>query len=585
MTSAITERLARLGAQTAWAVRSSATAEDSPTASFAGQHDTWLDVVGPAAILAHVRRCWASLFTERAVVYRVDRGLDPRRVRMAVVVQPMVPAEASGVLFTADPVTGNRKVCVVEATHGLGEALVSGRVNGDGYRVRDGALVSKEVRQARPSLTDDQVVALADLGRRIEAHFGRPQDIEWCLAGGAFHVVQSRPITTLFPIPEADGASNRVYLSVGHQQMMTDAMKPLGLSLFQLTSRAPMREAGGRLFVEVTDTLASPARREGLLAMVGKGDPLTRDALETLLARDDFLLPAPAEAPNEAPAAPSAPDPALITELVDQNEVSLATVAREIRRQAGEALVDFILADLDELRRVVFDPRSYRVIMAGMEAAWWLNDHLEDWLGEKGAADTLTQSVPHDVTAEMGLALLDVADVLRPHPEVVARLREATDEGFLDALDGVPGGSEARDALQGYLDRYGMRCVGEIDVTRPRWRERPTALLPVLLANVQGFEAGEATRRFGAGREAAEGKAREVLDRLRALPDGAQKAAETRLIHRPPDLRRVPGVPENRYCPPVLRLQAGAAREAARLAAAGVLEAPEDVSARGCGKS
>ncbi|HEU4451806.1 MAG TPA: PEP/pyruvate-binding domain-containing protein, partial [Longimicrobium sp.] len=285
--AAITRALARLGEEAACAVRSSATAEDLPTASFAGQQDTYLNVAGPAAVLRHVSRCWASLFTERAVTYRLRNGFDHRKVHMAVVVQRMVFPQAAGILFTADPVTGNRKVASVEASFGLGEALVAGLVNADSYKVRDGEVVARtigakrlailaspaggtEEREIEPerreelALTDAQVVRLAELGRRIEAHFGRPQDIEWCLADDDFHVVQSRPVTTLFPIPEAGDGENHVYISVGHQQMMTDAMKPLGLSMWQLTAGRPMYEAGGRLFVDVTRALGSPAGRAGL---------------------------------------------------------------------------------------------------------------------------------------------------------------------------------------------------------------------------------------------------------------------------------------------------------------------------------
>src|SRR5262245_46999481 len=275
LAAAITRPLTRLGEQAAYAVRSSATAEDLPTASFAGQQDTYLNVVGPTAILHHVSRCWASLFTERAVTYRLRNGLDHRKAHMAVVVQRMVFPQAAGILFTADPVTGNRKVTSVEASFGLGEALVSGLVNADIYKVRDGEVVAEAVatkqlaihasaaggteqqaiepeRQDQPVLTDAQVVRLAQLGRRIEAHFGRPQDIEWCLVDDDFQIVQSRPITTLFPIPEAGDGENHVYVSVGHQQMMTDPMKPLGISMWQLTAGAPMHEAGGRLFVDIT---------------------------------------------------------------------------------------------------------------------------------------------------------------------------------------------------------------------------------------------------------------------------------------------------------------------------------------------
>src|SRR5664280_2295163 len=183
LASAIMRPLARLGEHAAYAVRSSATAEDSPSASFAGQHDTFLNVVGTAAILQHVSRCWASLFSERAVTYRLRNGFDHRKVRMAVVVQQMVNPHVAGILFTADPVTFNRKVASVEASFGLSEALVSGLVNADLYKVRDGEIVAKTVankqlaihaspasgtqelaiepeRHEQPALTDAQVVRL-----------------------------------------------------------------------------------------------------------------------------------------------------------------------------------------------------------------------------------------------------------------------------------------------------------------------------------------------------------------------------------------------------------------------------------------
>ncbi len=530
--AAISRSLAGLGEQAAYAVRSSATAEDSPTASFAGQHDTVLNVVGPAAILEHVRRCWASLFTERAVTYRLRNGFDHRKVHMAVVVQQMVFPQAAGVLFTADPVTGNRKVASVEACFGLGEALVSGLVNADVYEVRDGEVVVKTIATKQQVLTEPQVVRLAERGRRIEAHFGAPQDIEWCLVDDDFHVVQSRPITTLFPIPAAGDRENHVYLSVGHQQMMTDPMKPLGLSLWQLTAGRPMTEAGGRLFVDVTGALASPASRAGLLEMAGRSDPLIRDALETLLDRGDFVRSLPDEGPGGAPAGGAPPpletDPAIVAERIGQSQASIAACKRDIRTKSGSALLDFILTDIQELKRLLFDPRSHQVFMTAMEATWWLNERLQEWLGEKNAADTLAQSVPHNVTSEMGLALLDVADAIRPHPEVVAFLRHARDDRFLDELPKLAGGREARDAIQAWLDRYGMRCAGEIDITRPRWSERPTTLLPLLLGNIENFEPGAGKRRFEQGRQQARKKEQELLERLRALPDGERKAEETK---------------------------------------------------------
>jgi pyruvate,water dikinase len=560
LSAAITTSLARLGERAAYAVRSSATAEDSPTASFAGQQDTYLNVIGSAAILEHVSRCWASLFTERVVTYRLRNGFDRRNVHMAVVVQQMVFPEASGVLFTADPVTSNRKLTSVEANFGLGESLVSGLVNADVYKVRDGQVIAKAVatkrfaiyaspaggtqeeaidpeRQEQPVLADAQVVRVAQLGRRIEAHFGHPQDIEWCLVDNGFQIVQSRPITTLFPIPAAGGQENHVYVSVGHAQMMTDAMKPLGLSFWQLTTSRPMYVAGGRLFVDVASQLASPASRAGLLEVIGKSDPLIGDALRSILERGDFVPSLPDEGPGGAPAggaqAPIETDPSIVTDLIGRNQESIAALKRDIRTKSGSALFDFILADIQELKRILFDPRSHQVFMSAMEATWWLNEHLEAWLGEKTAADTLTQSVPHNVTSEMGLALLDVADVIRPHPEVVAFLQHVEDEGFLDKLAKRAGGRESRDAIQAYLDKYGMRCVGEIDITRPRWSERPTTLVPLILGNIKNFEPGAGGRRFEQGRREAGEKEQELLARLGDLPDGERKADETkRMIDR-----------------------------------------------------
>ncbi|MEU9828031.1 rifamycin-inactivating phosphotransferase [Micromonospora chersina] len=604
VTAAITRALVQLGEDTAYAVRSSATAEDLPTASFAGQQDTYLNVIGVASILRHVSRCWASLFTERAVTYRRRNGIDHRAVHMAVVVQKMVFPQAAGVLFTADPVTSNRTVASVEASFGLGEALVSGLVNADAYRVRDGVIIDRAIatkrlavhtlpaggtqehaidpeRQDQPALTDAQVVRLVQLGRRIEAHFGQPQDIEWCLVDDGFQVVQSRPITTLFPIPEAADGENHVYLSVGHQQMMTDAMKPLGLSMWKMTAMAPMHEAGGRLFVDVTRHLASPASRAGFLEMAGRGDPLTRDALETVIERD-FIPSLPDQAPPRPPAggtpAPIETDPAIVADLIERSHASIAALRRDIGTKSGPALFDFLLAAFAEQKRLLSDPTSMQAIMAGMDATWWLNDQLQAWLGEKNAADTLTLSAPNNITSEMGLALLDVADVIRPHPEVVAFLQKVEDESFLGELAKLPGGPEARDAIGAYLDRYGMRCVGEIDITRPRWSERPSTLAPVILDNVRNFAPGASRRRFEQGRQEAAKKEQDVLERLRALPDGQRKADETkRMIDRVRTFIGYREYPKYAIVSRYFVYKRALLDEAERLVEAGVLRATEDI--------
>ncbi|QBS39424.1 rifamycin-inactivating phosphotransferase [Nocardia sp. CS682] len=595
---------ARLGAEGAYAVRSSATAEDLPTASFAGQQDTYLNIVGSAAILEHVSRCWGSLFTERAVTYRLRNNLGNKAIRMAVVVQRMVFPRASGILVTADPLTSDRTVVSIDAGFGLGEALVSGLVNADVYQVRDDAIISctiatkklavepaptggtqvreiAEEHRNEPVLSDAEVLRLAQLGRRIEAHFGSPQDIEWCLDGADIRIVQSRPITTLFPIPVAADEENRVYVSVGHQQMMTDAMKPLGISLWQLTSRAPMRDAGGRLFVDVTKALSSPTTSAGLVAALGKSDPLIGDALQAVIDRD-FVRQVPEEDSAQAPppqATPSAieTDPDIVTELIADSEASLTALKHDIRTQSGPALLDFIQADIQELRRVLFTPLGLQVITAAMDAAEWLNDRLREWLGEKNAADALTQSVPGNVTSEMGLALLDVADVIRPHPEVVAYLQHAQD-GFLDEMSEYPGGRAARAAIENFLDKYGMRCAGEIDITRPRWSESPVTLVPTILGNIKNFGPGAGRQRFETGLRDAEQKKEQLLKRLRALPDGAQKAAETeRMIDRVRTFSGYREYPKYGMISRYFVYKQALLREAERLVSAGVLRAPDDI--------
>ncbi|MFI9507919.1 rifamycin-inactivating phosphotransferase [Nocardia sp. NPDC052566] len=611
--AAIVGAHARLGADGAYAVRSSATAEDLPTASFAGQQDTYLNVVGPAAILEHVSRCWGSLFTERAVTYRLRNGFGQKMIRMAVVVQRMVFPRAAGILVTADPVTSDRTVVSIDAGFGLGEALVSGLVNADVYRVRDGSITGRTIatkkllvepapaggtrtreiavaRRDEPVLSDAEVLRLARLGRRIEAHFGSPQDIEWCLDGEDLRIVQSRPITTLFPIPVAADGRNRVYVSVGHQQMMTDAMKPLGISLWQLTSRAPMRAAGGRLFVDVTEMLSSPKTRTAVVEGLGTSDPLMGDALRTVLDRGDFIAPVPEEDSVSAPAAlaasaaaPLDADPAIVTELIADSEASLAALKRDIRTLSGTALLDFIQADIQELQRVLFTPRSLQVITTAMNASAWLNDHLREWLGEKNSADALTQSVPGNVTSEMGLALLDVADVLRPHPEVVAYLRRIererlTRNEFLDGLAEYPGGSEARAAIEGFLDRYGMRCAGEIDITRPRWSEDPATLVPTILGNIANFGPGAGKQRFENGLRDAERKRAEVLERLRALPGGAAKAEETaHMIDRVRTFSGYREYPKYGMVSRYFSYKQAMLDEAERLVRAGILDEPDDI--------
>jgi pyruvate,water dikinase len=598
----------------AFAVRSSATAEDLPTASFAGQQDTYLNVIGKEEILKHISKCWASLFTDRAVIYRLQNRFDHHQVQLAVVVQQMVFPQAAGILFTADPLSGNRKVLSIDAGFGLGEAMVSGLVNADNYKVCNGKITDKKVsakqlaiyalkdggtvkqpvepgKRNTPALRDEQILQLDRIGRKIAKHFDQPQDIEWCLADDKFYIVQSRPITTLYPIPEvppeAKDQENHVYISVGHQQMMTDAMKPLGLSLWQLTAFRPMFKAGGRLFIDVTPQLASAAGRQVLLNAMGQHDPLIKDALITIIAREDFIKPIPGEqspgvntkaTPPPAPQAPIENDPAIVAELIRDSEIAIAALKQTIQTKSGVELFDFILEDMRQLKKSLLDSQNMAAIMAAINAASWINEKMKEWLDEKNAADALSQSLSNNITSAMGLQLLDVADVIRPYRQVIDYLQQVKDDNFLDRLHEFEGGQQTRAAIDAYLHKYGMRCAGEIDITKTRWSEKPITLVPMILNNIKNFEPGAGSRKFEQGLQEALKKEQELLNRLRQLPDGEQKADEAkRMIST---IRNFAGYREYPKYSIVSRSwvhKQALLKEAAQLLQAGVIHEKEDI--------
>ncbi|BFH62668.1 phosphoenolpyruvate synthase [Paenibacillus azoreducens] len=603
---AVTHYLSRFGEEHAYAVRSSATAEDLPHASFAGQQDSFLNIIGVDAILQHISKCWASLFTDRAVIYRMQNGFDHHQVYLSVIVQRMVFPQASGILFTADPMSGNRKQLSIDAGFGLGEALVSGFVSADCYKVREGEIVDKRIatktlaiygrkeggtetrkidpdQQKAQTLTDQQILRLERIGRQIEAYFGQPQDIEWCLADDTFYIVQSRPITTLYPIPEANDQEKHVYLSVGHQQMMTDPIKPLGLSFYLLITPAPMRKAGGRLFVDIAPRLATSVGREALLKTM-ESDPLIKGALMTIIERDFIkLLPNEQTAPipgrrNTDKLAQFENDPTIVSDLIKRTQTSIEELKQNIRTKSGADLFDFILEDIQQLKKILFDPQSTAVFMSAMEASLWINENMYKWLGEKNAADTISQSVPNNITSEMGLALLDVADVIRPYPEVIDYLQHAKEDNFLDELVKFKGGRETRDAIYDFLGKYGMRCTGEIDITRTRWSEKPITLVPLILSNIKNFEPNAGSRKFEQGLQEALEKEQELIDRLKQLPDGEQKAKETkRMIDLVRNFIGYREYPKYGYISRYFVYKRALMKEAERLVQFGVIHEKEDI--------
>lgn len=620
---AVIAQLAEHGESVPYAVRSSATAEDLPTASFAGQQDTYLNVIGRDAVLSHISRCWASLFTERAVIYRIQNGIDHRQVYLSVVVQKMVFPDAAGIMFTADPVTSDRMTVSIDASFGLGEALVSGLVDADLYKVRRGSVVARNIsakklaiyadpdggtRQVRldpehehaQTLTDEQILLLARTGQRIEDHFGRPQDIEWGLADDRICILQSRPITTLYPIPgstdggPADGR-NRVYMSMAHQQLMTDVMRPLGISMFELSfhkiATQPTVSAGGRLFLDVSADLSSPfTARTFVRTGLGSADPLIQSALTSLLDRKDYLKTLPrgkslgvtATSPGQivrgllqAVLIYRRNDPELVTKIIQANTAATAGTERAITGRTGDELFDFIVSDFDEcFTQVVL--HNFGLGIVQFLAQRWVGKITQGVPDEQNAVDVLGQSLSNNVTAQMGLDLLDVADVTRQHPTVLEYLNQASDTTLFDDLAGVDGGPEVSAALRNFLDKYGMRCPGEIDITRTRWAEQPTLLVPLILNNIRNFAPGSHASIFQAKLDEANVMAERISTRLEQSKGRRKARSARRMISVYRNFIGFREYPKYAFMQRFAVYKQALRAEAERLAGLGVLRDPGD---------
>ncbi|MBP2637579.1 MAG: phosphoenolpyruvate synthase [Firmicutes bacterium] len=548
------------GRDYAYAVRSSATAEDLPGASFAGQQDTYLNIQGIDAIVDHVRKCWASLFSDRAIVYRSRNGFDHKKVLLAVVVQQMVFPEVSGIMFTADPINGNRKVVSIDASFGLGEALVSGMVTADLYKVKDNKILTKQIGDKKiavyaapeggtrertlpdempkcQALTDEQVLTLAALGKHIEQHFASPQDIEWCLADSIFYVVQSRPITTLYPVPELADKRFHVFSSFGHQQMMTDPMKPLGLSLFQFSEPFDhiLVMAGGRLFGDITSSCSPENKQTGLKRM----DALMGSAIDEIKNRRDLVDLLQAEGQRrmgfsqlKKVAGPvmrtiqnmTANDPSQAYHVYGWAEEKIAEAKRTLRQLSGGDRIRFIDKDKTEMLTWVMDGKMMGPFMAGMLSFELIDRLSKRWLGDSKETEDLGKSPPRNNTSEMGLALGDLADIIRQYPAVIFYLHQADDDTLLTGLGTVEGGHRVKLIFEEFLQQYGMRCTGEIDITRPRWREKPTQLIPAILSHIQSVQPGEHRRKFAEGEKRAEAAAQTLSTRLKKIKGGTVKA-------------------------------------------------------------
>lgn len=612
------------GNQYAYAVRSSATAEDLPGASFAGQQDTYLNIKGEENILESVRKCWASLFTDRAIIYRKQNGFEHDKVLLSVVVQRMVFPEVSGIAFTADPVTGNRKVVSIDASYGLGEALVSGLVSADLYQVVADNLIKKQIAkkqlaiyanpeggtaktevaeamQTAQALKDEEAIRLARMGRVIEKHFGSPQDIEWGIADQEIFILQSRPITTLYPAPGVNDEKVHLFMSFGHPQMMTEAMKPLGISVlrtvvpFGKSSPAAesiyLREAGSRLYLDITTVLAYRQARKVLPAWLRNVDEMISRAVEEFITREEFL---------KALQPAKAPDVSLLTKVFPMALEVFKNIVFRDDDQAIEKVNALIAGSVaktrDELQQVSGADRIARIqeILANlmpsvfmavfqyMGAALLTYKRIESlsrkWLGDTAELGSISKSPEGNVTTEMGLMLGDLADAARNYPAVVEYLRHATDEAFWEGLSAVAGGEEVLPVFRQFFARYGMRGTGEIDITRPRWREVPTQPLASILSHINSSSPGQHRREFQAGKEEAERAAARLLERLRHTSGGYFKTRRMqRLIKVYRSFIGIREHPKYFLVQSLDLVKLAIREEAAKLVETGILGCEEDV--------
>jgi pyruvate,water dikinase len=542
---AVRAAYAALGPDVPVAVRSSGTAEDLPLASFAGQQDTFLNVVGVEAVLTAVRQCWASLWTDRAVAYRATHGIAPSAVSLAVVVQHMVDAEVAGVLFTANPVTGRRHESVIDASPGLGEAVVSGAVNPDHFvvdsvtkriterRIGDKRLVirsrqgggTERVETAAAGsaacLSDVRIQALEALGRRAEVHLGSPQDLEWAIdVDGSLWLTQSRPITTLYPLPDnaaenatgrpAAGDGSRVYLCFSLAQGLTRPLTPMGLAAFRLIASSvagaagfdvpephsgprPYTQAGQRIFFDLTAVVRSAAGRAIVPRVFDVMEARSAAVLRRLFADPRFSITR--RSPwrllrHVAPVAARARVPGSLVRALLRPEAALHRVER-FGGQFRAALVapagatpaerlahaERILGN--ELFPVVPNVLPLPALGFAMLAA--AGKLLGTGAGaDQGGLQTVLRGLPNNVTTQMDLELWQLAGSIRLHPAAAAMLAEAQPAELArryraGALPAVVQSGVAR-----FLSRYGHRAVAEIDVGMPRWTDDPAHIFGVL---------------------------------------------------------------------------------------------------------
>lgn len=530
----------KLGIDNYYAVRSSATAEDLTFASFAGQQDTYLNIKGEIPLLDSVRSCWASLFTDRAILYRIQNNIEHEKVHMSVAVQKMVKPDVSGIMFTADPISGHRKLISIDASYGLGEALVSGLVSPDIYKYNksSGQIENKTIAEKKLAimpvkgggtkkvqvkaekavdqvLQDSQIKSLAELGMAIEKHYGCPQDIEWCLENGKLYIVQSRAITSLFPLPKPlpkDDALH-AYVSFNHFQVMTAPISPLGIDMLRLIfgfdagARSEeeykfIKSAAGRIYLDISEILQYKKPREVLSSFLKNADALASAALIKLIKRPDF------EARIKR-------NPSAGKALRKFFKPIAFKAIKNITYRNPEGTVDFVEGYIDkrikqtaeainnakqgiEKLEAIYkaapfteDFQALLPVMAPAMLSFKVLEALEQkFLGTHKYVDLIVKGLEGNITTEMGLLVGDLADLVRKSP---ALIKEFTNEHYLTLnhrIKQLKDNEEFKKKYNSFIDIYDMRAAGEIDMAKDRWVENPEPLAKAIMAIVNTSKEG-----------------------------------------------------------------------------------------------
>jgi rifampicin phosphotransferase len=576
----IAKAVNKMGAEGYYAVRSSATAEDLAFASFAGQQDTYLNIKGEKSILDAVRDCWASLFTDRAILYRIQNKIEHEKVYMSVVVQKMVLPEVSGIMFTADPVSGHRGIVSIDASYGLGEALVSGLVSPDLYKFnkRSSMIDSKTIaeknlaimpvegggtekvqiigeKSTNQVMEDSQIKSLAELGVKIEKHYGCPQDIEWCMEKGKLYIVQSRAITSLFPMPGPIPKDDdlHAYVSFNHFQVMTDPISPLGIDMLRLifsfdkmtTSTDEykfVKSAAGRIYLDLSVLLQYKKLGRGFASFAKNADALISTALIELMSRPDFY----SRIKKNKEAGKALKNFMLpIIHNAAKNvayrkpEGTIEYVNNHIAKRINKATEDINHArqgieKLDAICKAASFREDFKVLLPRLAPAIIsfkaLNALEQKLLGASSYADEIVKGLEGNITTEMGLLVGDLADVVRKSTDLV---KEFENEDYLtlsDRINKLKGHDEFKKNFNSFMDIYDMRAAGEIDMAKDRWIENPEPLAIAIMSIVKTSEEGIHRKEYSETIARAEQAAEKLIKEVEAKHGKVKGKIVRRLI-------------------------------------------------------